>query len=269
MNNKTENKQYDKILKENIGEFFLVLSEKYLGISIQKSTELKDRLQTTLEKEADFLRIVETKNKEKFILHLEFQTHNESDMIYRMQEYHAILQKKYTLPVKQIVIYLGKRKPSMRTKLDKEELFSGFELSNLQEINYASVLDSNIPEEIMLAILCDFKEENVESVLTKIIDRLQTLSKDKIALQKYIKQILALSRLRSLENLLQKQFKNMGLIYNIKEDALYKEGKIEGKLEEKILNIREAIKQGLSLEQIRTIFGVDNEFVEKVRKGEV
>ncbi len=65
-------KDYDKILKENIAALFLPLSEKYLGMRIVKTEELKDKLQTTIEKEPDFIRIVETDTAERFILHLEF-----------------------------------------------------------------------------------------------------------------------------------------------------------------------------------------------------
>ncbi|MDX2302735.1 MAG: hypothetical protein NW226_08035 [Microscillaceae bacterium] len=67
MSNKKEHKPYDKILKENIGQFFLALSEKYFGIAIAHTEEIKDKLQTTLEKEADFLRIIYTPAGEKLI----------------------------------------------------------------------------------------------------------------------------------------------------------------------------------------------------------
>jgi hypothetical protein len=95
---------YDKIFKENIAALFLPLSEKYLGIRITRTEELKDKLQTTIEKEPDFIRIVETDKGERFILHLEFQSADEEGMIYRMQEYFGILRKKYGLLVKQFVI---------------------------------------------------------------------------------------------------------------------------------------------------------------------
>ncbi len=75
---------YDKIFKENIAASFLPLSEKYLNIRIARTEELEDKLQTTIEKEPDFIRIVESDTGEKFILHLEFQTVDEDGMIYRM-----------------------------------------------------------------------------------------------------------------------------------------------------------------------------------------
>lgn len=93
-----------------------------MGIEIASSKELKDKLQTTLEKEVDFLREI------TLIVELEFQTVSEKGMVYRMQEYHAILQKKCQLPVRQFVIYLGERLPKIRTKLYSYEVFQEFEL---------------------------------------------------------------------------------------------------------------------------------------------
>ncbi len=137
---------YDKILKENIAALFLPLSEKYLGIRITNTEELKDKLQTTVEKEPDFLRIIETDTGERYILHLEFQSADEEGMIYRMQEYFGILRKKYGLPVKQYVIYLEQRASAMQTTLVPEEVFTGFTLKSLRNYSHQNLLASDVPE---------------------------------------------------------------------------------------------------------------------------
>ncbi|NJL11804.1 MAG: hypothetical protein HC913_01445 [Microscillaceae bacterium] len=278
MADKTENKAYDKILRENIGQFFLSLSEKYLDIPIAKSEELKDQLYTTLEKEADFLRIIHSPSGEKFILHLEFQTKDERDMIYRMQEYFGILRKKYGLPVRQLVIYLGASPSKMQTQLREEEVFRGFALKSLHELDYQVILESEIPEEIMLAILCNFKKEEAQEVLSKIIQRLQELSKDAMTLQKYIRQLLVLSRLRNLTAFTTKQLQDMALVYDIEKDALYQKGEqigIQkgeqiGELKTKIQGIQKALTQGkLTSEEIADLFEVSLDFIIKVKAGEI
>ena len=83
--------KFDNILKENIEAVFLPLVEKMLGISIKETIELKDKIQRTIQREMDFLKIVIDHEGRKFILHLEFQTTNDPNMIYRMAEYRAIL----------------------------------------------------------------------------------------------------------------------------------------------------------------------------------
>ena len=150
---------FDKILKENIEAVFLPLAEKMLGISIKETFEVKDNLQTTIKRETDFLkRVIDHEGKE-FILHVEFQTTNDPKMIYRMAEYKAILLRKYQIPVRQVVIYLGSEKANMRTQLPEEEQITGFELQDIKNLSFQSTLDSDIPEEIILSILTDYKKQ--------------------------------------------------------------------------------------------------------------
>ena len=53
---------FDKILKENIEAVFLPMVEKMLGISIKKIIEIKDKIQRTIEREMDFLKIIIDQN---------------------------------------------------------------------------------------------------------------------------------------------------------------------------------------------------------------
>lgn len=265
---------YDKIFKENIGEFFLTLSEKYLGIRIAKSQELKDKLQTTLEREADFLRLIQDETGKQLILHLEFQTQNEKNMVYRMQEYFAILQKKHQLPIRQFVIYISDKEMTMTTTLPKEEVYTGFEVLNLQKISYQKFLQSDIPEEIILAILANFEKEEVEKVLQQIIKSLGRTGQEQLKLEKYIRQITVLSRLRNLSELTEKIVEKMAWTYDIETDAFYKrgleKGMEKGMEKSNIKGIQNALKQQvLTVAQIADLFEVEEAFVLKIQKGEV
>ncbi len=97
--------KYDKIFKENIEELILPLAQKVLHINPEELEEIKDDLQTTLERKPDFLKKVVSKNKtqKEYILHIEFQTVDEPKMVYRMLEYYGILARKYELEIKQYV----------------------------------------------------------------------------------------------------------------------------------------------------------------------
>lgn len=220
--------KYDKIFKENVGEFFLSFSEIFLKIKVVKSEELKDKLQTTIEKEADFLRKVTTAKNQEVIVHLEFQVSDEKDMVLRMQEYFAILRKKYRLPVKQLVIYVGEKPPKMRTTLQDDELFLGFGLLNLREVDYLQWLNSEVPEEIMLAILSNYERSQAPIVLDEIINKLHKLSKSEITLKKYIRQLTTLARLRNLTTETQQTLNDMALTYDIEKDAFYQTGLKKG-----------------------------------------
>jgi hypothetical protein len=140
----------------------------------------------------------------------------------------------------------------------------------LRKVSYTNFVNSDVPEEIILSILCNFNEEEASSVLAKIISSLQKISQDSIVLEKYIKQILVFSRLRDLTILTNKQLKNMGLVYDIEKDALYQEGKLEGEFKITIKGIQKAILQNkLTLEDIAGLFEVSLDFIKKVKSGEI
>ncbi len=269
--------EYDKIIKENIEEVFLPLAEKYLGISIVSFRKLPGKFQSTIEREPDFVKIVKTKDGQEFILQIEFQTADQKDMIYRMAEYHALLLRKYKYPVKQFVVYLGQPTPKMRTFLKKEEVMTGFGLVNLHEYDHEQLLHSQVPEEIILAILGKF-DVDVEKLIEQIISRLKEVSGNEIVLQKYIRQLGILSRLRNLEEVVTKKSKEMPITYDIKKDYLFKEGRKEGKKEgrkEGVLEGKEKEKQkiikellletDLSTAQIAKVASVAESYIEEIK----
>lgn len=258
--------EYDKIIKENIEAIILPLAEKYLGISILSSRKLPGKIQSTIEREHDFVRIVRTKDQQEFILQIEFQTADQKDMIYRMAEYHALFLRKYKYPVKQFVVYLGQSNPKMRTTLQEEEVMKGFNLVNLHALDYEKLLHSQIPEEIILAILSRYDKENIEQVIDTIIQRLKEVSGNEIALQKYARQLAVLSRLRNLEEVVTQKTKNMPITYDIKKDYLYKEGRKEGIEKEKQKMIKEMLQATeLSIEQIAKIARVSVSYIEDIK----
>lgn len=258
---KNKSKAFDKILKENLEELFLPIAEKWLGFKIIKAKPLPEKLQVTLEREPDFVRIVETDKPETFILHLEFQSTNDAEMLYRQAEYKAILQRKYKLSVRQFVIYLGSQPVTMKTQLSPEQQIVGFELWNILEHPYEDLLLSDVPQEIILAILGDFHGEAPEEVIRKIIGRLQQVIQGNLKLQKFVKQLNMLSRLRKLQDETIKITQGMPVEFDfdIELDVFYKQG-IERGIErgieqgieqEKVEGTIEMLKDGfLTLEQI-------------------
>jgi hypothetical protein len=102
-----EGNLFDKIFRENAESIFMPLVEERLGIKIKTFVQLKEKRQTTLEREMDFFYEVETEDGKRFILHLEFQTENEDDMLYRSGEYHGIALRKKKMEIKHVVVFLG------------------------------------------------------------------------------------------------------------------------------------------------------------------
>ena len=252
----------DKIIKENMEALLLRLAKQLLGIEINDPVDLSEKLQTTVEREPDFLKKVRNNDGTQFILHLEFQTRDELKMVYRMAEYKALLQRKFELPVKQFVIYLGTRKPRMRTQLAEDEKIIGFDLKNIHDLPVDQALASNVPEEVILAILADYPKADAEQVVARIIQRLPTISTDSAALKKNIQQLLVLSRLRNLSEVAEKQIEEMPITYDIEKDHLFKRGIEQGK---RLTIIKMLKDSSLSIAEIARFTDTSVPFVQQLK----
>lgn len=221
---KEEGSIYDKIFRENLREIFKPLLEQTLKIKIKNVIDLADKQQTTLQRETDAFLLAEDEAGEEFILHLEFQLKDEPKMVYRMSEYHGIGLRARELPIRHVVVFLGMKKPKMPTQLKPEEIFTGFELVNIHEIDSNVWLNSQVPEVILLAILGKYPKSQANEILKKIIQNLKKVCQNPSLVRKYVNQLIILSRLRSLEEETFKIVKDMPLTLNIEDSYIYQQG---------------------------------------------
>ncbi len=199
--------------------------ELQLNIKIESFQALQEKVAKTIEREVDFLYRVFTKDQKELLLHLEFQTEDDKEMLYRMVEYHGLIYRKYQLPIHHIVIYLGsKKEPKMLTKLPDNAIFSGFDLINLHKLDTKKLLSSQIPEVVLLALLSDYDQQQTEVILRSIIIQLKKVVPTNRDFGKYVEQLLMLSRLRKIEPITTKILSDMPIMYDIEQDALYKMG---------------------------------------------
>jgi predicted HTH domain antitoxin len=130
------------------------------------------------------------------------------------------------------------------------------------------LLDSQIPEEIILAVLSDFKKQKPIEVIRQILSKLKGIGTDEITLRKYIRQLAVLARLRNLTKETQKQIQDMGLSYNITEDYLYQEGRKQEKQElTESLAVKMLKDRTLSIEKIAEILNVTTDYLKQIEKG--
>ncbi len=219
---------YDKILKENADQLFIRYIEKLLPSPILYKKILNTKLQITTEREVDYLYEVELKNKSRFLLHLEFQTEMGLDMIFRLGEYHGILTRKYKLPIEHFVVYLGNKKIRFQNQLDDQFIFKSFHLINMKELDPEPFLNSKHPEEVLLSILCKIPEEQMDKYLRLLTERLIVLSSNKVKINKFVQQLLVLTRLRNINEQSIKIINDMPVTIDINKDVLYNRGLSEG-----------------------------------------
>jgi hypothetical protein len=164
-----------------------------------------------------------------------------------------------SLPLRQIVIYGGgSDDPQHITQnhLITLGLEHRFEVIVLKQIPKEKFIHSNVPEEVVLAILCDFGEDNPEDVVKQILAHLHKICRKSVRLKKYQKQLLILSRLRKMELIVQTQVEAMTIHYDIETDGLYLQG-IEKGIEEGIeKGIEEGIEEGVAIKEREVILAL-------------
>jgi len=261
---------FDQIFKEYAEPIFLPFIERLLGYKIIKKQSLKDKMQTSIERECDFLFEITLENSDHFILHIEFQSQDDPSMLLRMTEYHGIIFKKYQMEIKHYLIYLGEKPTKMPTKLEERFVFKEYQLINLSDTDPEVYLRSNIPEEFILAILSRYPKEQYEEILRSIINKLKSVVKSKPLLEKYSKQLIFISRLRKLELQTTKILEIMPIMIDIESDGLYLKGISQGINQGINLGLKkvaiEGFKKGLSIGMLSSITGLSELEIKAILK---
>jgi hypothetical protein len=259
---KRKQKSYDRIFRENIEQLVVPLAHRLLDLTIPALEEIPDDLHQTIERKPDFLKkVVFPEGVGNYILHFEFQTADDSEMLERMLEYYALLWRKYQLPVRQYVFYIGEGISQMRHGLYHELLQYQYSLISASEVDYRLFLSSTVPEEVLLTVLSDFKQVRSESVLESVILKLTELVPRSLRLKRYLKQLEILSQLRNLQEVVINVSDKMALVYELKKDIRYQQG-IEQGIEQGIIKM---IRKGtFSREVIAETFDVPIERVQAI-----
>jgi predicted transposase/invertase (TIGR01784 family) len=253
---------FDKIFREVLKDIFPAVAQKVLGLPLGEYKPLPVDLQYTSEREADQVWEVDPKNGNPFILHCEFQSSNDKQMLSRMLLYYGFLHYQRKLPIQQYVIYVGRDKVQMEHKLQADMLSYQYKLIDLRSFPYQTFLESEQSQEVLLAILADFGGEPAELISQKIIAKLEELSSGKLELSQRTLQLVRLAVLRNLGKTVYNTAKKMAITIDIKEDTLYQEGQEAGK-EKAATNM---LKKGMSIELISEITELPVERVAQLRQ---
>lgn len=269
--------EFDKIIKENL---YALLPKilPVLDIEIEQRKDVQVDIQHTKERKPDLLQKITDTQGNSFILHVEFQVAEEkTDMVYRMADYYIMLKRKFGLPVKQYVIFLGEDKPQTVTEINDEVMQYKFSIVWFKGIDINYFLQSENPDDIIFAVLCDFKEEQPEVIAETIIKRLSEKRNSELGWEKSIQQLRVLSNLRKLQPLINNIMENISKYFKEENDYFFVKGREEGREEgiekgieaERLRKDRQFVIALLrskkhSLQEIAVITDVTLEFVEKI-----
>lgn len=255
--------QYDKIFKENIEAVVPSLIANLLHIEAVVSEEIPDDIQHTKERKPDVLKKITDSSGKTFVLQIEFQVADEPEMVYRMADYYIMLERKYKLPVEQFVFFVGPQQPGMATQLVRKRMQFEFPLIIFSQLDYELFIRSDKPEEILLAILSDFKGQSAEDVVQQVVTRIEETARGDFSLKRYFQQLRVLAQLRNLQEQIDKTMDSIAEYINEEKDVLYVRGerKAKGKFVTYLLR-----NTGHTMQQIADTAEVSVDFVLEMQR---
>lgn len=252
------------------------LIEHVLGINIVHSEEIPDDIQHTKERKPDLLKKVTDSTGKVFILHIEYQVQNENAMVFRMAEYMVMLLRKYALPVEQYVLFMGPGKPRMQTAIDEDRLKYNYQMIALSEIDYKIFLESDKPEEKILAILANFERDGEDLALCNIVKGVQAGAKGDFAESRYLKQLRILAQIKKLDVKFAEVMESITKFFKEEKDPFFQKGEAIGVAKGEVIGeargdrkraITVAIemkKDGIPTEQIAKYTGLTTKEIEEL-----
>ena len=186
----------DIISKDAINTLIIDIAKYILKIDVQTLTLIDKEFQRVEDRKADVVANID----DKFILHLEIQNQNDKNMPLRMMRYYTDIKFITRLPIKQYLIYIGKNSLSMPNYVKDEDFIYKYNIIDMKNIDCEEFIKLDTPDSLVLAILCDFKDKNKQSIINYIIKRLKELTDDK-DFRKYMIMLEELSENRKLKEL--------------------------------------------------------------------
>jgi predicted transposase/invertase (TIGR01784 family) len=257
----------DIITKDAIKTLVIDIAKYILEIELCDIEFIDKELQRIEDRRADVVAIVDN----SYILHIEIQNNNDKNMHNRMLRYYTDIKFISKLPIKQYLVYIGKKKLKMQDKIIDKDINYSYTIIDMKNIDCEKFIKMDTPDSLVLAILCDFKDKNPQDIVNFIIKRLhdKTETNEK-EFQKYMIMLEELSTNRNLLEFIKKGEDMLTQINYEKLPSFYlglekgiergiEQGKLEGKLEiaKKLIDILDietiANKTGLTINEIKKL----------------
>jgi hypothetical protein len=200
---KKEGNKYDKILKENILQIIPSLFKTVLRKENYRLEPLPQvKLQTTVEKEPDFLqRIFDDRSPDGRLLHMEFEGQDTEEADFRMKEYNGIAARIYKSKIEQHLLYYGEGVPKrIKGELEDEFFTFRYQVHAVSNISYKSFLYADIPQVVVFAIWANPEGTEPKKLVRLIVEQLREKLGDTVQLKKFIRQLLILAQKRNLHS---------------------------------------------------------------------
>ncbi len=257
------------IISKQIFKRILVDVATYIFKLDLKSAELIETEQQRIEdRRSDLTAKVVAGDGRRFILHLEIQNQNQPIMPHRMLRYLSDISICHPgEPVYQYVLYIGKEPLSMADGLTNVGLQYHYKIIDMHSMDYHFFMQQNSADALVLAVLCDFKDEEPRAMVHEILTRLIALSdQDSKMLREYVTMLEVLASNRDLNVDIQQEFEMLEIEVEKLPSYLMGEQKGERKGDHKrsLLVAKQLLALNMSFEQIAQISGLSIEEVNEL-----
>ncbi|WP_156033232.1 hypothetical protein [Candidatus Magnetobacterium casense] len=169
------------------------------------------------------------------IIHIEIQSTNDAIMLERMYLYSAFIYNQHKrLPI-QIVLYVGNKPLNMKHSMGAGLINYAYRLIDIRNFDGDPLIDSNDPNDNVLAILC--KTKDTDATIRRVLAKFSLLSPREM--ENYIRKLLYLAGLGNLAYKVKQEVLNMPITIDLDEYEIFKDvfvkgelkGRMEGRLE--------------------------------------
>jgi hypothetical protein len=266
-----ENFPFDRTIRELLQSIPRRFTELLTGKRIIEV--LDPTFPSVSERIADFIARLEDGR----IVHVELQLQHDPSLQERMIEYFLRIKQRHNEIPLQLILWLGEGKPPYREKVEIGPLTYKCTIKDIKEINCKSLLESDDPNDNLLAVLCKRKKGFWET----LTERLMRLPEDRR--KAYIQKLAYLVKLRrdiTLEyETLRKEVTRMPIVIDLEKDPSYIKGMEKGliieaqelvieALEERFGSVSEEVKNRIKTIQDRAFLKTLHRFAINVKSLE-
>ena len=195
----------DLISKQLLQRILIGFGNRLFDLNIVEAELLSNEQARIESRRADLVARVKEADGKSYILHVEIQNDNQRDMPLRMMRYYSDIALAHAgEKIVQYLLYIGKAPMTMADHVSDDGWQYRYRVLDMRDQDSEHFLNSDNPDALVLAILCDPKSLEPNALVAHIIKELRRLHGDKLDnLRDSLKMLDVLSGNRGLQNVVE------------------------------------------------------------------
>ena len=195
----------DLISKRLLQRLLIGFGNRLFDLNIVEAELLSNEQARIESRRADLVARVKEADGKSYILHVEIQNDNQRDMPLRMMRYYSDIALAHAGDkIVQYLLYIGKAPMTMADHVSDDGWQYRYRVLDMRDQDSEHFLNSDNPDALVLAILCDPKSLEPNALVAHIIKELRRLHGDKLDnLRDSLKMLDVLSGNRGLQDIVE------------------------------------------------------------------